>query len=196
VRKEMSALNDKIKEINTLYAKAMSLLASNRQKLLSLQPRLRTQEQKARFQKLVGAQKEHENIFRSKIQPTMDKLKKAIALTKQVVSKVKQAGAAVKQKFVSTVKNVWDRVRSKVGLKGLRAIEDVDDLGVAPLVAAGLIAAGLFTALGYLVSLAQSQAESIDALNQYIEEQAQAQAAAEEETYEDEYTETGTEEEF
>ncbi len=191
----MSALNDKIKEINTLYAKAMSLLASNRQKLLSLQPRLKTQEQKARFQKLVGAQKEHENIFRSKIQPTMDKLKKAIALTKQVVSKVKQAGAAVKQKFVSTVKNVWDRVRSKVGLKGLRAIEDVDDLGVAPLVAAGLIAAGLFTALGYLVSLAQSQAESIDALNQYIEEQAQAQAA-EEETYQDEYTETGTEEEF
>jgi len=195
VRKDMSALNDKIKEINTLYAKAMSLLASNRQKLLSLQPRLKTQEQKARFQKLVGAQKEHENIFRSKIQPTMDQLKKAIALTKQVVSKVKQAGAAVKQKFVSTVKNVWDRVRSKVGLKGLRAIEDVDDLGVAPLVAAGLIAAGLFTALGYLVSLAQSQAESIDALNQYIEEQAQAQAA-EEETYEDEYTETGTEEEF
>lgn len=193
----MSALNDKIKEINTLYAKAMSLLASNRQKLLALQPRLKTQEQKARFQKLVGAQKEHENIFRSKIQPTMDQLKKAIALTKQVVSKVKQAGAAVKQKFVSTVKNVWDRVRSKVGLKGLRAIEDVDDLGVAPLVAAGLIAAGLFTALGYLVSLAQSQAESIDALNQYIEEQAQAQAAAEEseETY-DEYTETGTEEEF
>ncbi len=190
----MSALNDKIKEINTLYAKAMSLLASNRQKLLALQPKLKTQEQKAKFQKLVGAQKEHENIFRSKIQPTMDQLKKAIALTKQVVSKVKQAGAAVRQKFVSTVKSVWDRVRSKVGLKGLRAIEDVDDLGVAPLVAAGLIAAGLFTALGYLVSLAQSQAESIDALNQYIEEQAQAQT--EEETYEDEYTETGTEEEF
>jgi len=53
----MSALNDKIKEINTLYAKAMSLLASNRQKLLALQPRLKTQEQKARFQKLVGARK-------------------------------------------------------------------------------------------------------------------------------------------
>lgn len=192
----MSALNDKIKEINTLYAKAMSLLASNRQKLLALQPRLRTQEQRDRFQKLVGAQKEHENIFRSKIEPTMQKLRKAVTATKKVVSKVKQAGAAVKQKFVSTVKNVWDRVRSKVGLKGLRAIEDVDDLGVAPLVAAGLIAAGLFTALGYLVSLAQSQAESIDALNQYIEEQTQAQAAAEEETYEDEYTETGTEEEF
>lgn len=191
----MSALNDKIKEINTLYAKAMSLLASNRQKLLSLQPRLKTQEQKARFQKLVGAQKEHENIFRSKIEPTMQKLRKAVDMSKKVVSKVKQAGAAVKQKFVSTVKSVWDRVRSKVGLKGLRAIEDVDDLGVAPLVAAGLIAAGLFTALGYLVSLAQNQAESIDALNQYIEEQAQAQAA-EEETYEDEYTETGTEEEF
>lgn len=191
----MSALNDKIKEINTLYAKAMSLLASNRQKLLALQPKLKTQEQKARFQKLVGAQKEHENIFRSKIEPTMQKLRKAVDLTKKVVSKVKQAGAAVKQKFVSTVKNVWDRVRSKVGLKGLRAIEDVDDLGVAPLVAAGLIAAGLFTALGYLVSLAQSQAESIDALNQYIEEQAQAQAE-QEETYEDEYTETGTEEEF
>ncbi len=191
----MSALNDKIKDINTMYAKAMSLLASNRQKLLSLQPKLKTQEQKARFQKLVGAQKEHENIFRSKIEPTMQKLRKAVDATKKIVSKVKQAGAAVKQKFVSTVKNVWDRVRSKVGLKGLRAIEDVDDLGAAPLVAAGLIVAGLFTALGYLVSLAQSQAESIDALNQYIEEQAQAQAA-EEETYEDEYTETGTEEEF
>ena len=193
----MSALNDKIIEINTLYAKAMSLLASNRQKLLALQPRLKTQEQKARFQKLVGAQKEHENIFRSKIQPTMQKLRKAVAVTQQVVAKVKKAGAAVKQKFTQTVQSVWDRIRGKKsGLKGLRDVQGIDDLGVAPLVAAGLIAAGLFTALGYLVSLAQSQAESIDALNQYIEEQAQVQASAEEETYEDEYTETGTEEEF
>ncbi len=194
----MSALNDKIKEIHSLYAKAMSLLASNRQKLLALQPKLRTQEQKARFQKLVDAQKSHENILASKIKPTMEKLRKALALTKQVVSKVKNAGAAVKQKFVSTAQSIWSKVKGKVGLKGLRGIDGIDDLGVAPIIAAGLIAAGLFTALGYLISLAQSQAESIDALNQYIDEQAQAQPA--EEYYEeptDEYTETTeTEEEF
>ena len=172
----MSALSDKINQIKSMYAKAMSLLASNRQKLLALQPKLRTQEQKAKFQKLVEAQKAHENIFMSKIKPTMEKLQKAIAMTQQVVAKVKQAGAAVKQKFTQTVQSVWDRIRGKKsGLKGLRDIQDVDDLGVAPLVAAGLIAAGLFTALGYLISLAQTQAESIDALNQYIDEQAQAQ---------------------
>src|SRR3972149_4998340 len=114
----MSALSDKINQIKSMYAKAMTLLASNRQKLLALQPKLRTQEQKARFQKLVQAQKSHEDIFRSKIEPTMQKLRKAVAVTQKVVAKVKQAGAVVKQKFTQTVQSVWDRIRGKKsGLK-------------------------------------------------------------------------------
>lgn len=192
----MSALNDKINQIKSMYAKVMSLLASNKQKLLALQPKLRTQDQKARFQKLVQAQKAHEDIFRSKIEPTMQQLRKAVAMTQQVVARVKSAGVAVKQRFVQTAQNLWDRIRGKkTGLKGLKDIQGIDDLGVIPIVAVGLIAAGLFTALGYLISLAQSQAESIDAMKQQIEQEAQAQAAADEEQPTD-YEETPPDEEM
>jgi hypothetical protein len=174
----MSLINDKINQIKSMYANVMSLLASNRQKLLALQPKLRTQAQLAAFQKLVSAQKNHEDIFRSKIQPTMNTLKKALAVSQQVIAKVKQAGAAVQKKFVSTAKGAWDWIRHGVGLKGLKEIKDDDNLGIAPIIAAGAIIAALTAALGYLLALAQSQQKSIDSLNDQLDQYIQAQQDA------------------
>jgi len=168
------AAKGSLAKIKLKLTKLAGILMNSRKKLARLKARLRTPQQKKKYTllakkqiKLEKSTKSHAKKYRS-LASSVNKLKKMTAGLSKGARKT--AGRVLR-----SARRPFKKRRSR-SLKGLDS-DSLDDLGVAPLVAAGVVAAiaALLASVGALVNKASYLEEQIDALNdeidQYEEEQ-------------------------
>jgi hypothetical protein len=170
-----------ITKIRSGLVKLATILTGNRQKLLALKSRLATPEMMRRYAALAKAQLALESSTKSQAE--------RYKVLTGAMSKLKGMFAAIAKGATDAARNVWETARKPVSwlmskLKkkpaGLGNIESIDDLGVAPLVIWGAVAAtiaALSAAVGYLISRASALEEQIDALNYDIDDYEQQLSA-------------------
>lgn len=165
-----------IAKIKSMLVKLSGVLKGNRKKLSAAKDRLRTPEQKRKFATLM------------KVQAALEKSSKAQAKRYRVLAgtmrKLKGMFGALAKGAKETARRTWSTAKKPVswlasklkrrprGLRDIGDIESIDDLGIAPIVIWGAVAAttaALLVAVGSLLSKASALEEQIDALNEEID---------------------------
>lgn len=162
-----------IEKIKSALTKLAGILKGTRQKLAATKDRPRTPEQKRKYAALVKVQAALEKGAKTQA----DKYKVLAATMgkfRNMATAVAKGAKAAAKKVLDTVKKpvTWLASKIKRKQKGLRDIEALDDLGVAPLVIWGLVVAtiaALSAAIGLLLSNASKLEEQINALNDEID---------------------------
>jgi uncharacterized protein YoxC len=137
------SFKDKIQGIKSRFEKAKALLLGNQQLLGRIRGRLRTNSQKIKYQRLALKHRANVNSFRS-IEAKIKKLQ-------SVIDKVKGIGRRIK------------------GLFSFSRKKGIGELGIAPIIIAGALAAGILVALGTLIQKNITLKEELDALNEELD---------------------------
>lgn len=137
------SIKAKINEIKTKFQKAKASLLLNQKILGRIKGKLRTGSQKTKFQRLTQKHRSNVSSFRS-IDAKIKKLQ-------SIINKVKAAGRKIK------------------GLFTFRKKKGIGDLGIAPVVAAGALAAGILVSLGALITGNLTLKAELDALNEELD---------------------------
>lgn len=192
---------DNIDKIKRLRKQAIALLTENRKALLGNKARLKTPKQKAAYERLAQKFNALNKTFKD-IQGRIQQLNNMLKAAKAAAAKIKQLGARAKQAVMSRARGLIDRLRRRrTSLRDLPEIEDigyihkidnVDDLGVAPVViAAGAAAlvASILMGLGALINQLNTLRDENEALQEqldtYEEEAAQRKEEPEREREEE-----------
>lgn len=167
-----------IAKIRSMLVKLSWVLKGNRKKLSEAKDRLRTPEQKRKYAALLKVQTALEKSTKSQakwykvLAGTMKKLKGMFgALAKGAKETARRTWSTAK-KPVSWLASKLKRKRRPRGLRDIGDIASIDDLGVAPIVIWGAVAAttaALLVAVGSLLTKASALEEQIDALNEEID---------------------------
>lgn len=153
------SIKEKITGIKAKFQKAKALLLGNQKILNRLRSRLRTKAQKIKYQKLAQKHKVNVNSF------------------KNIEAKIKKL-----QSIINTVKGIGRRIK---GIFSFGRKKGIGELGVAPLVIAGALAAGILVALGALIQKNVTLKEELDALNEELDRY-ESEPEPEDDEYEDE----------
>lgn len=156
-----------IQKIKAGLAKAKALILGNAKDLSQTKSRIRTKAQAAAYAKLVQKQKKQQELYKK----IYSKFQKLVAF----INKAKAAGQWVKGKITGAARRIKGLFSRRKGTRG------IDDLGVAPIVAAAAVIAALLTAVGYLLKQTLTQKEEIDGLNEKLDEYEKQREAVPEE---------------
>ncbi len=154
------SIKDKITGIKAKFQKAKALLLGNQKILGKIRSKLRTGSQKIKYQKLTQKHKVNVNSF------------------KDIEAKIKKL-----QSIIDSVKGIGRRIK---GLFSFGRKKGIGELGIAPLVIAGALAAGILVALGALITNNLTLKEELDALNEELDRYESEPEKTEETEYEDE----------
>lgn len=154
------SISDTIKGIKAKFVKAKALLLGNQKILGRIRSKLRTGSQKIKFQRLAQKHKTNVSSFRN--------IEAKIKKHQSIIDKVK----AVERK----IKSIFSFGKKK----------GIGDMGIAPIVIAGALAAGILVALGSLIQNNITLKEELDALNDELDRTEGEPAAPEDDGSEEE----------